>query len=561
MGVPGFFRHVIDNYPKSHFWDPNMKVDYLFFDFNGFIYTIAAELQDDTWEFPRDDRIFEDALINRIMDVTKGIVEMIDPHKLVYIAIDGPPPFAKMKQQRDRRSYGAWMKNFMKDEYNVVSSGWDKTNITPGTIFMTKLDKEFKKRINGRKWLHDYNIVYDGPKRPMEAEHKYMNLIDTATKNENIVIASPDADQIILSMKYLDKSIYILKNIKGEKLQEKYSKDQDWIYLDISYFNEALVSKNRAVDSTTFINDYIFMTFLEGNDFVPAIYYLPFKKDQLRTLLAIYNKNELSGLFYWEDGHYYVDATKLYTLMYHISTEEWHKIQGKRYEVINFIDKYNQGVESIVKRCTFEEPMQVEHLNIYCPNHPLFNQFYKEWNNVYKNYKSDYWKRAFYQHFIGHRYDLDDVCLEYSKALQFNLRYYFNDTIYWHYQYPYACAPLPTDYALYLRRHPNVFKEINLPVGFPVNPFVQLAYILPRSLQHIVPKEYSQMYLNNRDYPSKGQLDLLTGDKFIYIDMNLPPIYLKTLIEDYNKVKNSFTDNEKERDKMEHKPLIVWCDE
>ena len=158
------------------------------------------------------------------------------------------------------------------------------------------------------------------------------------------------------------------------------------------------------------------------------------------------------------------------------------------------------------------------------------------------------WKRAYYDYFFGSRYDIDEICYEYSRALLFNLRYYFADTIYWRYQYPYPVAPIPSDYAKYLALHSDVFDKITFNDGGPVNPFVQLAYILPIQLQSTLPSIFTEKYLNKRNYPEKGKLNLLTGDKLIYIDMDLPPIHLGGIISDYNKTKHYFNDQEKERD-------------
>jgi 5'-3' exonuclease len=564
MGVSGFFRDLVKRYPDTHFWDPNMSVDYLFFDFNGTIYTSLEKIKSDRWSFPRDTQQFETALINQVLRDTKDIVEMLDPKKSVYIAVDGPPPFAKMKQQRDRRNFGVWMRNFMKKEYNINSFGWDKSNISPGTIFMAKLDKEFKIRLRQKTWLGNYNVIYDGPRRPMEAEHKFLPMMDIISPEENIVIVSKDADQIILSMKYLKNSIYILRGLEGEIIQNKYPEGQQWVYLNVSKFTDLITkeyvwkpeqSKPTANQQEQFIVDLTFMSFIEGNDFVPALANLHFKTDKLKTPLKVYIQQELNGLVQKTD-HYTLDAVRLCKLFEGIAGQEWLLTNRKRNEVHRVIEQYESGNS----KCS-DRPEEVEHLLIYCPNHPLFNQFYQEWSHLYDNMNMFQWKKAYYRHFLGSRYNINNVCRDYSKALLFNLRYYFADVIYWRYQYPHSIAPMPSDYAKYLKANPNVFNELEYDMEGPVNPFVQLAYVLPRATMYLLPKVYTQTFLNKKEYPVQSKLDLLTGDKLIYIDMDLPQIYLNNLVADYDRVKDNFTEKEKDRDGMETKPLIFWCDE
>jgi hypothetical protein len=94
------------------------------------------------------------------------IFAMIRPRKLLYMAIDGVAPRAKMNQQRSRRFRAAQemkekeeKKRMLRDEFGIQlddeegdSSSFDSNCITPGTPFMQKLAENLKfyiaKRLN-----------------------------------------------------------------------------------------------------------------------------------------------------------------------------------------------------------------------------------------------------------------------------------------------------------------------------------------------------------------------------------------------------------------------------
>ena len=97
-------------------------------------------------------------MFNLIFEYTDKILKIVKPKKLIYLAIDGVAPRAKMNQQRSRRFRTAidaqenkerfatlkqkWAEEGVKiEDKNSQDTAFDSNVITPGTEFMHNLSK------------------------------------------------------------------------------------------------------------------------------------------------------------------------------------------------------------------------------------------------------------------------------------------------------------------------------------------------------------------------------------------------------------------------------------
>jgi 5'-3' exonuclease len=98
-------------------------------------------------------------MFNAVFDYTDKLIKIIRPKKLLYLAIDGVAPRAKMNQQRSRRFRAAQeaKEKELKEKDLLMEwkakglqipekseRGFDSNVITPGTIFMKKLSDALK---------------------------------------------------------------------------------------------------------------------------------------------------------------------------------------------------------------------------------------------------------------------------------------------------------------------------------------------------------------------------------------------------------------------------------
>ena len=102
MGVPSLFISLIRKYPKIIFHDPNLEIDNLYIDFNCGIHPACYRILDKNKNWVDENRL-EDKMLAEIISYLDKIIKFVNPKKLIYIAIDGPAPVGKIKQQRQRR--------------------------------------------------------------------------------------------------------------------------------------------------------------------------------------------------------------------------------------------------------------------------------------------------------------------------------------------------------------------------------------------------------------------------------------------------------------------------
>ncbi|GAX09715.1 5'-3' exoribonuclease 1 [Fistulifera solaris] len=394
MGVPKFFRWLSERYPRiiqrhgsrptdatcqEHFGKPPPdylpppdplsecglapEIDRLYIDMNGIIHGCShnnADLELNPDAEGEADISEEEIFRNVSYYLDRIIKDIAQPKELVYMAIDGVAPRAKLNQQRARRYrsgqegeieqtvYDAHIKAMEREQaemdklkeakerdsqeysadgvekvkeiqpgrftgkfetfegssYSESAEGDKKkfhsNTITPGTEFFQRctdyLEQFIKDKVDHDPAWQNLTIVFSGPHVPGEGEHKIMQFMreqqakDDYNPNLRHCIVGQDGDLVMLGLATHEPNLVLLREqvvfskraLQAERLSQKYGLDmyihnpnfefmhmnllRDYLALE---FRTSNVIPNSSFDLEHTVDDFVFMTFLVGNDFLP----------------------------------------------------------------------------------------------------------------------------------------------------------------------------------------------------------------------------------------------------------------------------------------------------
>lgn len=215
------------------------------------------------------------------------------------MAIDGVAPRAKLNQQRSRRFRSARdlaeATADMKEEAGGKKKEvFDSNCITPGTEFLAKVSVTIqyfiRKKIKEDPLWHGLTVIFSGHDVPGEGEHKIMQHIremrnqPTYQPNTRHCIYGQDADLIMLGLVTHEPHFTILREVidfnfnfnnkNSLKAVKKFTKESDFQLLHLSVLREYLeiefCYQQPQWNLERVIDDFVFMTFLVGNDFLPV---------------------------------------------------------------------------------------------------------------------------------------------------------------------------------------------------------------------------------------------------------------------------------------------------
>jgi len=220
-----------------------------------------------------------------VCDSIEILLDVVKPHKRLILCVDGPAPLSKQNQQRQRRFRSA----MEKDERELQS--FDSNCITPGTKFMDYLTKYIdwfiRKKVSGDPKWQKLEVIFSNEKSPGEGEHKIINFIRLyGNPEESYCIHGADADLIMLSLGTHFPKFYILRDDLMNYGNNLY------YAIDIGGVREHLGDimewEGEEYDFRKGINDFIFMCFMVGNDFLPHIPSIEIIEGGIDTMIDVY---------------------------------------------------------------------------------------------------------------------------------------------------------------------------------------------------------------------------------------------------------------------------------
>ncbi|CAJ1429395.1 unnamed protein product [Effrenium voratum] len=526
MGIPRFYRWLSERYPlinENITAEQIPDFDNLYLDMNGIIHNCSHNNTGGLCVKEESD-VFVEAF-----SYICRLVQIIQPKKLLYMAVDGCAPRAKMNQQRSRRFRAANDAREARElaaEMGEDTSGphFDSNCITPGTEFMAKLTEHLRfficKKVQEDPSWQQFTIVLSGPDTPGEGEHKIMDYIRTTKAqpghdpNTRHCLYGLDADLIMLSLASHEVHFALLREevvfgrreTKTTEQRMLISKDRFQLlhisllreYLDIEFKPRGMPKFEYNLERI--IDDFILFCVLVGNDFLPCLPYAEIGESGLDDLFRVY-KDHLSS------------ATTSPWL-----TKDCGEVDFEQFA--KFLQKYGELEDGhLTAACDEQEfvlgkqrlvgPADAPTPPEYTPDLPIepppTSELAREqWYDIkfgmdVRSYDGTQRQRQLFQ--------------SYLEGLFWVMRYYFRgpSQASWSWYYPYYHAPMALDLAGYDRvRAP----QISLELGRPFLPFQQLMAVLPASSKVLLPSCLQRLF-DGKDSPIRG----FYPEKFV-VDMD-----------------------------------------
>ena len=555
MGIPGITREIIKKYPEVA--NDSVKSDdstngILCIDFNPLIYNAYNVIA----KTPNDKTKDTTELI--IQQVIVELASLLDfygkPHNDLYIAIDGTAPYAKIKQQRERR--------YKKAMHELLTGGthtWDTSYIIPGTNFMDRLSSAIS------TFTHSLSCecVFSDHNEPGEGEHKILQFLKAQSadrkKYTRIHVYSNDGDMLVL----LNRSglssgdsakISVISDTAGASSDIIKAYTSKYYTIDISKFSTLLLKEIArmyqhngeytvltdsdsdsdadgaespfCVSNQSVLDDFIFFMSLAGNDFVKPIVFTKMRdRDTFNLLITAYSEilnRRKHNMTVTTDTFVHVNYDYLLDMFVALAKIEKYKMQSMATNV-------SKVMACPAKRIMpGQEQETLEHTFIYSRTHPLYPVYAKDFAYVY-NASDDHQTRKdkYYNYFFSPNDSLKHVVYSYIRSMIFTFKYYTVTVPSWTYAYPYRVAPLPSDIITVLRgMSPSEYAKLFVFTESVVyTKSMQLLLALPKTK---LPVE-TQQKINasqrlSRVFPNLEDIhiDAVAEHKFIYCEPILP---------------------------------------
>lgn len=588
MGIPGLYRNIIQVYDGIHFASKDLAVDCFYIDFNPIIYNCYHELVSKLGDKVLGQKDLEEELVDFIIRKTKQMIcDHVKPEQLVYIAIDGPAPRAKMVKQRERRFKKIYEKKLLRAfrkrvgcEADYVKK-WDTSRITPGSEFMYKLCTTLKESIRTRKFQshikegRDFQIILSGSDVPGEGEHKFLNHIGSSDyKYKNIVIFSNDADLLMLANRFYGSQMYIMMSCgNSSQVFKDIYKDEEFVYIDVTKFQRAFIEelglgREVGVRNVEVITDFIFYNMFAGNDFVQPIFFSKMRKRHTYGMLFFIYKKLVSfhrnPLIRYNRRRLEINHKFFVDFIDELAKQESFRLMKHQEFIVNYNSREHSGKMSDDDIEVLDDPEKIalkefdeyQHMYYFDKMHPMFEEARETFNKFGFEDRSRAIesKEEYYYHFFG-IYPEDPywvekvwkICYEYLRSLVFCLHYYLDKLPSWNYHYKYRVAPLPSDLSYFMKkRFIYDYRDINdlkktFRLGKSYCPFEQLMLVLPVD-NKILPESLNRLMKLEKlreFYPDDFSLDIVNGEKHIYAEPLLPELPDNLIIKEMSKIKLS----------------------
>ncbi|KAL0417555.1 UNVERIFIED_CONTAM: 5'-3' exoribonuclease 3 [Sesamum radiatum] len=608
MGVPSFYRWLVNKYPKTvseaveergaqvDCTLPNptgLEFDNFYLDMNGIIHPCFHPDDDVSFPFLLVFFLFKSLYcfwIDGLSDEQIYLPKYQENYIKIRVAGHACPEFSwsdiqlfppktydeEEMEEKLRQEFEKNGKPVLPKQESQVA---DSNVITPGTEFMYILSGKLQSYIRLRRSENpawgDIKVILSDGNVPGEGEHKIMAFIRAQRSspgydpNTRHCLYGLDADLIMLALATHEIHFSILREevisvesrfspestpeqslrkAESEKLASRVeavfvtNKKQHYQFLNVWVLREYLAfdlavsgPEKLGCDLERIIDDFIFMCFLAGNDFLPHMPSLEIHEGCIDLLMHVYKK-EFQNL-----GGYLVD-------MQRAEDKKGAYIKLKRVE--RYILLALKNTRELKQK-----------LKDYIQNQSdLFKDGVLGKDKV--KFGTPCWRERYYMEKFAAQNPEEaettrkSVVAKYCEGLCWVLLYYFSGVPSWTWFYPYHYGPLASDVKGLSH------TKLRFQKGSPFKPLDQLMGVLPPGSAHALPSAYKGLMVDENSniidfYPPEFETDI-EGKRFTWQGIcKLPFIDEERLLTKTRKLENELKEIEKIRNLQNLDMLFV----
>jgi 5'-3' exonuclease len=470
--------------------------------------------------------LLEKKIIKQIISYIELLIMDTKPTDSVYIAIDGVAPMAKIKHQRLRRFktvYDRKIKEKIAKKHNrFLPKEWNTSAITPGTMFMDKLTKAILLWIKINNFISN-KIIFSSCYTPGEGEHKllqYLKQLDLKL-TDNIVIYGLDADLLFLALASKKDNIYLMRETSQMEIDKSHAVE-GFSYLSIKILKNVIyeemiqrLTSDRIWDVDSLINDFVFLCYFCGNDFIPNIPSLTIKPHNNRiingidTIIDAYSteminhNNDLGSVKYLVQISEQSNKIKLnkqlfISILTNISDQE----------TVYFNDFYKH--RRYIRKSDKTDQYEIEIYNYEENIIPRFNDQIQLGNpdsNIHD------WKKAYYKTYFNidinpsnpNDNSLNYIMEQYIQGLIWTTYYYYDKCKDYEWFYHHHHGPFISDLKNYIIKYPekmefyeNLYSVNSVWFSNQIRPLQQLTLVLPHESSFLIPSAYRNLLFGTK---------------------------------------------------------------
>ena len=543
---------------------------------NGIIHGATHPNDNDVSKMPTE----KEMITGMLHYIERIVSEIAKPQKLLYMAIDGCAPRAKLNQQRSRRFRAA--KDMAEAKREARASGvevndaevFDSNCITPGTEFMAKVSAHLRffirKKIKEDKIWQGIKVIFSGHEVPGEGEHKIMEYIRYTKSqpgydpNTRHCMYGQDADLIMLSLATHEPHFTLLREqVKFMSRQSnsnttitKETSETKWQLLHTTLLREYLGMELclPGRDLERVIDDFVFMSFMVGNDFTPHTPSLDISEGAFDLLFKTYKTHtRYWGAGYMTNQGVIEDGDRLEVFLRDIGQHESQIFADRSKEEASFAKRKSRysdytgpSLKEVEAAAAVEEAEAQQSYEVAMAECRArgnkstkgedFTGELKVAGSAWSGAGDEFKPRYYFEKFgITDADEVVHTCVRQSflEALVWCGQYYYNGCCSWKWFYPFHYAPMVSDLvdisATLDRIYPKFFDpKLGRDLSGAVRPFHQLASCLPPSSGgKFLPKCFKQLMQNQSSpiidfYPLDFTVDM-NGKRNPWEGVNLLP--------------------------------------